>query len=249
LFTRHTNRKLGKRQKLEPGFYSQLQQVAGKFKNVNIFYTDDEKQLDELSEIIAECDKVRLLNELGHEEFYHEIRWNREEAEKTRDGVELGSVDISQGEIAGFKVAGDWKAVKLLSEWDKGDAFKKLSTKAVKSASAIIIFTIPEFTHTQLINAGMAVQDAWIFSNQQGVSVHPMLSPAFFFNRLIHGKGEEISPQIAEKLYSLRARFLKIFPLDTAGGQKEVFLMKVAIADDIGVKSLRKDKTELFYKD
>jgi hypothetical protein len=249
LFTRHTNRKLGKRQKLEPGFYSQLQQVAGKFKNVNIFYTDDEKQLEELSEIIAECDKVRLLNEMGHEEFYHEIRWNREEAEKTRDGVELGSVDISQGEIAGFKVAGDWNAVKLLSEWDKGDAFKKLSLKAVKSASAIIVFTIPEFTHAQLITAGMAVQDAWIFANQHDVSLHPMLSPAFFFNRLIHGKAEELPPHVAEKLHLLRARFLKIFPIDIAGGQKEVFLMKVAIADEMGVKPLRKEKSELFYKD
>jgi hypothetical protein len=251
LFTRHTNRKLGNRQKLTADFYVQLQQVVDKFENVNIFYTEDENELNELSEIIAECDKVRLLNELGHEEFYHEIRWNRDEAEKTKDGVELASVDISQSEIAGFKVAGDWKAVKLLSEWDKGDAFKKLSLKAVKSASAIIVFAIPEFTHAQLINAGMAVQNAWIFANQQGVSVHPMLSPAFFFNRLIHGKGKEIAPRVADKLHLLRERFTKIFPLDTGnnGGQKEVFLMKVAIADDMGIKSLRKDKSELFYEE
>jgi len=251
LFTRHTNRKLGNRQKLDADFYLQLQQVVGKFKNVNIFYTEDENELNELSEIIAECDKVRLLHELGHEEFYHEIRWNRDEAEKTKDGVELASVDISQSEIAGFKVAGDWKAVKLLSEWDKGDAFKKLSLKAVKCASAFIVFTIPEFTHAQLINAGMAVQNAWIFANQQGVSVHPMLSPAFFFNRLIHGRGEEIPPRVAEKLYLLRERFTKIFPLDTGinGEQKEVFLMKVAIADEMCIKSLRKDKSELFYEE
>jgi nitroreductase len=251
LYTRHTNRKLGKRQKLNADFYLQLQQLVGKFDNVNFYFTEDENELAELAEIIAECDKVRLLNKLGHEEFYHELRWNRDEAEKTKDGVEVASVDITQSEIAGFKVAGDWKAIELLAGWDKGDAFKKMSLKAVKSASAIIVFTIPEFTHAQLINAGRAVQNAWIFANQQGVSVHPMLSPAFFFNRLIHGHGEELGNNVADKLSLLRKRFLKIFPLISGnnGDQREVFLMKVAIGGDLGIKSLRKDKIDLFCAD
>jgi len=250
LYTRHTNRKLGKRQKISGHFYNQLQQIVNKFENVNVYYTENEAELDELSEIIAECDQVRLMNELGHEEFYQEIRWNREEAEKSKDGVELSSVDISPGEIAGFKVAGDWKAVELLSDWDQGNAFKKLSLKAVKSASAIIVFTITDFTLTQLINAGMAVEKAWIFADQEGVSVHPILSPAFFFNRLIHGKGEGLPIHLANKLSLLRKRFLRIFPLDleNEGGQKEVFLMKVAIAEDMGARSLRKNKSEIFYK-
>ena len=251
LYTRHTNRKLGKRQQLNADFYLQLQDVVGKFANVNIYFTEDENQLAELADIIAECDKVRLLNKLGHEEFYHELRWDRDEAEKTKDGVEVASVDITQSEIAGFKVAGDWKAIELLADWGKGDAFKKMSLKAVKSASAIVVFTIPEFTHAQLVNAGRAVQNAWIFANQQGVSVHPMLSPAFFFNRLVHGHGAELSNDVAGKLSLLRERFLKIFPLNNGNGgdQKEVFLMKVAIADSIGAKSLRKDKIDLFYND
>jgi hypothetical protein len=248
LYTRNTNRKVGTRQKLSEEFYLQLQQIVDQVNDVNVYYTEDEADLDELSEIIAECDKVRLLNELGHEEFYHELRWTREEAERMKDGVEVASVDVTQSEIAGFKVAGDWKAVELLSEWDKGNAFKKLSKKAVKSAAAIIVFTIPDFTHTQLITAGRAAQKAWIFANQQGVSVHPMLSPAFFFNRLIHGKGEDIPAHVADKLAILRTKFLKIFPLG-ANDQKEVFIMKVAIADRIGLPSLRKDKNEIFINE
>ncbi len=250
LYTRRTNRKLGKRQKLKPDFYSQFQQIVSGFENVNLYYTENEAELDELAEIIAECDQVRLLNELGHEEFYQEIRWNREQAEKSKDGVELSSVDISQSEIAGFRVAGDWKAVELLANWDQGNAFKRLSLKAVNSASAIMVFTIPDFTHTGLINAGRAVEKAWIFANREGVSVHPLLSSAFFFNRLIHGNAEGLSAHLTKKLTLLRTRFLGIFPLDSAnnGGQKEVFLMKVSIAEDIGARSLRKNKSELFYK-
>lgn len=250
LYTRHTNRKVDIHQPIDTAFYTQLQQAVPEAAAIRIFFTQEQQELDALSEIIGECDKVRLLDQQGHEEFYHEIRWNREEAEKTRDGVDLGTVDITQGEIAGFKVAGDWKAVELLAAWDKGDAFKKLSLKAVKQASGIIVFSIPDFTHTGLINAGRAIQRAWIFANQQGVSVHPMLSPAFFFNRLIHGEAEALAPHVAEKLHALRKKFLEIFPLETAGQKelKEVFIMKVNKAAQFGSPSLRKDKAELFYK-
>jgi ThiF family len=249
LFTRHTNRKLGIRQKLHGDFFEQLRLIVNEFKDVNVYYAEEEGDLNELAEIIAECDKVRLLNEEGHEEFYHEIRWNKQEAEKAKDGVEIESVDISQSDIAGFKVAQDWKAVELLSKWNKGSAFKKLSLKAVKSASAIIVFTIPDFTHPMLINAGKAVEKAWIFANKEGVSVHPMLSPAFFFNRLIHGKGLDMPTEVADDLLGLRERFLQVFPLENADQKnKEVFLMKVSIAEPMGTQSLRKDKSEMFYK-
>lgn len=250
LYTRSTNRRVGERQKLDESFYTQLQETISSTAEISIFYTQEQSDLDELAEIIAECDKVRLLNESGHEEFYHEIRWTREEAESTKDGVSLDNVDISQSEIAGFKVAGDWKAVELLAQWDKGNAFKKLSTKAVKNASGIIVFTIPEFTHEKLITAGRAVQKAWIFANQQGIAIHPMLSPAFFFNRLVHGKGAEMPVYVADKLVQLREKFLQIFPItdEQHADRTAVFIMKTAIADPLGVPSLRKDKSDLFLK-
>lgn len=249
LFTRTTNRKLGARQKISEEFFEQLRQTVSEFKGIAFYYTDDDTKLEELGEIIAECDKVRLLNELGHEEFYHEIRWNKEQAEQTKDGVEVAAVDITMGDIAGLSVAKDWKAVELLAKWKKGGAFKKMSLKSVKSASAIVIFTIPEFTHTMLINAGMAVEKAWVFANKEGVSVHPMLSPAFFFNRMIHGNGADMTTEVVDDLKKLRERFLNIFPLESDGkSEKEVFVMKVSIAESMGNRSLRKDKNEMFSK-
>jgi molybdopterin/thiamine biosynthesis adenylyltransferase len=247
--TRATNRGVGQRLKLNSTFLTEMKNAV-QDDDIKLYYTEDDLEMDELSDIIAECDKVRLLNKLGHEEFYHEIRWNKEEALKTKDGVELASVDISQGEIAGFKVAGDWNAVELLSQWDKGNAFKKMSVKSVKSASAMVLFTIPKFDQSGLLKAGRAVQRAWILANQRGVAVHPMLSPAFFFNRLIHGSGIELTSQTAEKLSLLRQRFLKVFPVNSAEDRYDIFLMKVAVADQIkNVKSLRKDKSELFFVD
>ena len=243
LFTRHTNRKLGVRKPLPASFFEDFESLIAS-TGINLHVIDKENELTELADIIAECDKVRLLNELGHEEFFHEIRWNEDDAKKTKDGIELRAVDLSMSEMAGFRVAQDWKAIALLSEKDLGNAFKKLSLKAVNSASAMVLFTIKDFTAPELVKVGQSVQKTWIYSNLQGVSVHPMLSPAFFFNRLIHGNSEELTAAEAERLSNLRSRFLKIIPLKE--NEKEVFLMKLSIADEMGVQSLRRNKDDVF---
>jgi len=252
VFVRNTNRKLAKRIQLDDSFYEGMREVVSLFENVKLYYTQDEHKLDELADIIAECDKIRLLNELGHEEFYHEIRWNKADATKTRNGVELDAVDITASEKAGFRVAQDWKAVKLLAQWDKGDAFKKMSLDGIKCASGIVILTIPKFDHQTLIQAGKAAERAWIFANQQNVAVHPLLSTAFFFSRLTHGRGQDLPPHVADKLSLLRQRFVKALAIEGSNDimtQFEVFVMKVAIAPEAGSRSLRKDKSELFKRD
>ena len=250
IFTRRTNRKVELREPLPTNFLNQLMDITGRPIGLKLFIAESENDLAKLAEIIAECDKVRLLNELGHEEFYHELRWDRKHAEETRDGVELSSVDITQSEIAGFKVAGDWRAVSLIAEWEKGNAFKKLSLQAVKTASAMILFTVDGFAVHDLINAGRAIQRVWLFAAQIGVSIHPMLSPAFFFSRLEDGKGEGLSSGDVKKLAALRKDFKQVFPLDKdKDTYKEVFLMKVSLAGQLGLQSLRKNKGELFYKE
>ncbi|MCC8409305.1 Rv1355c family protein [Mucilaginibacter sp. UR6-1] len=247
IFTRRTNRRIDVRKPIDASFYDKAQSALNEFKGISLYHTESEEDLAELADIIAECDKVRLLNKLGHEEFYHELRWDRAEADQKRDGVEIEAVDISQSDIAGFKVAGDWKAVELISDWKKGSAFKKLSLKAVKSAGSMALITIPSLTHTGLIEAGKAVEKLWLLSAAESIAVHPMLSPVFFFNRLVHGNAEQLTPDEIENLTRLRERFLKIFPAGKEN-QTEVFLMKLALADDYGPKSLRKNKDELFYQ-
>ena len=245
LFERYTNRKVGERQTLAPAFYEQFKTISETGNGIHTYVIEEQEQLKELADIIAECDKIRLLDQLGHEEFFHEIRWTEEEALQSRDGIELRAVDITPSEVAGFKVARDWNAMQLIADWDKGNAFKKLSTTAVKNASGVVIFTLDNFSHRNLIEVGRYVQRSWIFANQQGVSVHPMLSPAFFFNRMLHGEGAELSSRNLEKLGRLRSKFLNLLPSMNAA-ESEVFIMKFSLAEDIGVRAIRKTKDQIF---
>lgn len=244
IFSRHTNRKLGQRVPLEENFFEDVNAISGAF-GVKLYHTENAVDLAELGDIIATCDKIRLLHQQGHEEFYSEVRWDDNHAKETRDGIDIHAVDITIGEIAAFKMAANWDAVSLLSKWDKGNAFKKLSIKSLNAASSIMIFTIPRFDHSNLVEVGRIVERVWLLADRYDISVHPMLSFAFFFNRLIHGKEEGLNKSSIDELKLLRKRFLKIFPLTE--GEHEVFVMKLAKAEDIGVRAYRFDKNEIFH--
>lgn len=246
IYTRCTNRKNSGRKPLPDGILGELNALADDFEGFQLLPVEDPDKLSRLGQVIASCDRIRLLEEKGHSEFFSEVRWDKEEAMQTRDGIELAAVDVSAAEKAGFRVARDWEAVALLSEWDKGDAFKKTSVKSVDSASAMLLITAPEFTHTRLIEAGRLVERVWIHLNNRGVSVHPMLSPAFFFNRLIHGEGIGIPESTQGELKQLRAEFTTIFTMEE--NDKEVFLMKLSIAENMDAQSLRLPKTDIFFQ-
>jgi molybdopterin/thiamine biosynthesis adenylyltransferase/nitroreductase len=249
LFTRCTNRKLSERKIIPASFYTNLQAYFGTDSAIQISYIDDEASLHKAAAIIAACDRIRMLNPLGHEEFFSEVRWNKEDAEHHRDGIDLSSVELKRSQVAAFTIANDWNAVKLLAKWKLGSGFEMASKKAVWLASSLVLVTVNKLSHLSILNSGRAMERAWIYCNAEGYSVHPMLSPVFFFNRLVHGNAAELNKDTAKELQKLRKDFCDIFPiLKSPDAPAEVFLMKLSVAEDMGIKSMRKFKDELFHQ-
>ncbi len=240
---RITNRRLGERKALPTSFYEGLQAIVETIPGAAIQIIENEP-LDELGEVLSGCDRERLLYKLGHEEFFHEIRWTPEQAAQTGDGIDLNLVDLTNSEKAGFKVATDWEAIAWLEKWDKGRAFQKMSKKSIASASSMVLFTMPSYNKEQFVQGGRAVLRAWLYANKMGVSVHPMLSPVFFFNRLKYGADHEMTPRMKDELYRLRAKYEQIF--DLSDQRAEVFLMKLAIAEPPVGKTHRLPTEQIF---
>lgn len=246
LFSRYTNRNNGTKQPIPPHLIRGMEELVSSYEGLQFLHIETYQQISELGDIIAGCDRVRLLHQQGHEEFYNEVRWNKEQAEATGDGIEIASVDLKASEIVGFSMAKDWKAVSLLAQKNMGNAFKSFSKQAVQTASCMALITIPAFHQHELIKAGRAVEDIWVYACKEGIAFHPMLSPVFFFNRMIHGRGAQINEEILDELKVLRGKFHEIFPVNN--GASEAFLVKLGFADEANIKSLRKPKNEIFYR-
>jgi molybdopterin/thiamine biosynthesis adenylyltransferase len=244
IFKRHTNRRSGPRRPVNPGQLDALSALAANDGGRLQFITED-SGLKRIGDLIAAGDRLRFLHPQGHHDFFNEMRWDPAENERTRDGLDIATVDLKLSEIAAFQLARDWNTIQLLDDWDLGDAFGKLSRKAVDTASAIGLLTVPSYSPESFIHGGRLVERIWLKATAFDLAFQPLESLPLFFSRLIQGKGVEMPPKMQNVLRKLRPEFLDLFDSDDDKG--EVFLFRLFIAPKPAVLSLRKPIEEILY--
>ncbi len=241
---RTTNRKVVERQLLEPDTIDFIRESVKTMPGAEFHVLEDENDLKEIAQICSSVERLRFMHPWGHYDFYtKEMRWSKEEAEKTMDGLDIRTLELSASDEAGLLVAKDPSVIEMLNKLEGGKAFEKISKDAVASSSAVCLITMPEFSPINYINGGRAMQRAWLAANKKGVSFHPVSSPLFFFAKMMYGDGSDMPQAMIAELKALRKRFESL--IQTGDNKGEVFLFRLAKAGEPSVRSLRKPVTEV----
>lgn len=236
---RCTNRNNGKRIVADKSDINALKDIAQSIPGATLHIIESDAELESIKDVIAGCDRLRFMHPEGHHDFFtKEIRWSKEECERTRDGLDIEAFDLRPSEVTGFKMAADPDVIEYLSKWQGGKAFEKMTRKAVDSASAIALLTMPAYDRNNYLLGGQCVQRIWLEATKRNLSIHPMLAPLFLFARLLHGNGENMPEKMSNEVKELRKKFIAIFPIKENIG--EIFLFKISVASELRVKSLRK---------
>jgi tRNA A37 threonylcarbamoyladenosine dehydratase/nitroreductase len=244
IYTRHTNRFLSERSTIEPSKLEALKALVAKCQGAECRFFTDSKELDDIAEVLGDLEKVRLLEPKGQRDFSDEIRWTEEENQTRRDGLDLNTLDLTNSELAGLKIAKDKKVVALINEWNGGNAFKKLIKKSIDSASAVGIISIQGELPEDYVNGGRALQRLWIAANQQGIAFQPVSASLFLYERLLKGNGKGISEKGCETLWKIRPEFEKVFKIKP--GQANILIFRLSQTPEPEVKSLRRDLSQVF---
>lgn len=244
---RFTNRNKGEYSPLSESDMEQLKASIQSIEGASMQFILDRDKMNSLADIVAGADKVRMMHPQGHHDtFYDEMRWNAEEAERTRDGIDIATVGVSAGEAVGFSMAKDYKAIQYLKEWGKGAAFEKLTKKVVAVSSGMALISMPQAGAQNYIMGGRAVQRAWLMATKLGYAFQPLSVPLFLFRRLTEGNGVGFSVQDMEKLQKLKDDYGRI--LQGYDEKGHIFMFRLGKADEPEVKSLRRKLTDvLFY--
>ena len=234
--TRCTNRKKGSKQPIEKVVLHDIQSVI--HQDFEITFIEDQNQINELGEVVSTVEKLRFLDPNGHHEFFQkEIRWNKEEVRRTRDGIDIATLELSFTDSTGLKVAADPDVISNIRKWNGGGGLQKITRDAVKTSSAIGLIHVSNKSIKNYIHAGRSVQRAWLMANHHSISFHPISSPLFFFERLSNQKDLPLAMQKELKLQE--ERFYTIFNRNP--NNTNVFLFRLSKSDAASVVSLRKD--------
>jgi molybdopterin/thiamine biosynthesis adenylyltransferase/nitroreductase len=238
IYNRVTNRNQAPKSEINSDTYQQLTTFTESIPGAKLQVFKDEATLNQLAEIIGFCDRVRLLNKEGHHDFvHHEMRWTSEDAEKTRDGIDIKTLGLSNSQMAALGVIKSEQVISTINDLGGGKALDMLAKRTVSAASALCLITLPKHDLKSFFEGGRSMERLWLAATNFGLAVHPLISPLYLFPRVVYGNGEGLDPKFVPVLRDLRKKFCEITAI--GDDHAEVFLAKIAVAPEPVLKSFR----------
>jgi molybdopterin/thiamine biosynthesis adenylyltransferase len=244
--SRHTNRKPGIGGTISENVLQELVEAVSVVDGMSLHILIDPDDIAKIADITGEAEKLRMFIPRGHRDlFYSEIRWDKESAERTKDGLDVRTLDLEPKDAIGFKVIKDERAIELVNEWDMGAALENMTRKLVATSSAVCLVKGPGFTPEYCVQAGRATQRAWLVAEKNKLAVQPVMSAIFHFARLVHGRGESMPEKIQKKFNELHSEFIKLFGVSSTP-EEPLFLFRLCFAEEPKVRSLRLNIDEVY---
>ena len=233
---RHTNRRRTTGGPLENEALQALARTAASVSGSELLFVSDRPAVAEVADIAARAERIRMLHPAGHGDMVREIRWTLEEAESTRDGIDLRTVDLSATELAGLKMLRSPGVPALLKSWRGGRGLEKLTKSSLLAASAVGLLTMRRQTLAGRIEAGRALERVWLTATRLGISLQPHTASVFLFARAFGGGARDFDGETLGELHGLHARLRAVFGADAG----EVFLFRLFPSCEPLARSLRR---------
>ncbi|MFO0676139.1 MAG: Rv1355c family protein [Polyangiaceae bacterium] len=145
--------------------------------------SNDPSKLAALADVVGELDRLQFLSPKYHRELVSEIRWSREDAEATRDGLDVAALELSATDLAALSVVRSGPAMEFLRREDLGRALGASARKAFRASAAFAVVSAGGTSKRELVDAGRSLERVWLEATRLGIAVHPWGSP-FLFQRL-----------------------------------------------------------------
>jgi molybdopterin/thiamine biosynthesis adenylyltransferase len=249
LLSRHTNRIPGNGGVIPPGILEQIQ-TAGMERDVaSVKMLTEVDSIARMAEIAGKAEKLRMFIPQGHSDLFdREIRWDRESAEKTRDGLDIRTLDLKAKDEVGFKVIRDPRAIELVSDWNLGAGMENMTKDLINSASAVCLISGHKFDPANCVNVGRAMQRAWLVAEKHNLAVQPVMASVFHFARLVNGAGVGIPENIKKEFRKLYLDFIDLFNLSLTS-EYPLFLFRICYAPKPEIRSIRLHLDDIYFQD
>ena len=232
---RVTNRRLGSHAPLPDAVARELAACVGEGVSLTLF--TDPALLAAYGALHGESERLRTLHPVMHPELLGEIRWSTAEAERTRDGIDVATLELTPSDLAGMRVLRRKDVVATMRRIGTGQGLARPSSKAFAGASALGVLRVPGSDARAYFEGGRAMQRVWLLANGRGFALQPMTALLYVFARLqVDGDGGLQEPDRSE-FVRLRDTYRELLPPRT--GFTDVFAFRLTDAGPPSARALR----------
>jgi len=235
---RSTNRKITEQtQPIEASTLDILRNSIAAVPGAQVEFLTKMQDFATVADVVGGADRLRLLHPWGHSDFMQEVRWTPAENEATRDGINIATLELPAGGLAGLKLASDWSAVKLLAKWQEGKGLEQPGRLSILHSGAVGLIHMPSGDHTSFFEGGRAVQRLWLEATNQGIAFQPLSSATSLFARLQCGEDSNLPQWMQDELSELESTFNEV--LKRKNSSCDILLFRLFKAEAPKVKSMR----------
>lgn len=206
----------------------------------------DPAALAEMAAIGGIAERIRVMNPIGHREFFgHELRWDPDQVQRTRDGLDIATLEVSPSDAAGLRVAADPEAMALAYAWNGGRGLERLADRSIRASSGLLLVSIPGDGLADRLAGGRTVERLWMTANAHGWAVHP-ISAAIFLTHVLRFPLDGLRERERTELAALGDRLRALWPLPP--DHHPLFMVRLSQAGPPSARSLRRPVTSLILQ-
>ncbi len=239
--SRVTNRQLGERTPLPAKIAAELHEMfTGAACGLTL--VEDPARLDAIGDVYGETERLRRLHPLMHDDLMRELRWSFADAERTLDGIDVATLELTPSELAGLALLQRQDVLDALRRVDGGHGVKNTSKNGLTASCAFGVIAGRGTSPAHYFEAGSRMQRVWLLANARGLALQPLTAMLYVFARL-DGRVGGLSPREQAAFQAARQAFrAQVPPRD---GETELFAFRLARAAPPSGRSLRRSIDEL----
>jgi hypothetical protein len=223
---RVTNRCLGTRAPMPDRDRAELQ-AAARSRGGTLTLLESDESLDAVAGILGRVEMIRMLSPIMHGQMMREIRWTRDDAIATRDGLEIATLELSASDLAALRLIASWALMKTVGALGGGRGLARPVRKALERSTAVGLLRMPHADSGSFFQGGRALERVWLTASRLGWALQPMTTITYLFDRYADG-GDGLTPAQLKDLEALRVPYDTLFDVHTGEGQMLLFRLHKA---------------------
>ncbi len=189
--------------------------------------TSDHDNKEKIATNLGFADAVRFLNDSAYSEMIGEFRWSDKEVERTRDGLDMKTLELPKNAGKLYKLLKDFPFLRsILPEKALSEMAKPLLTGCSHTCA---ISTSSGLNSTIMINAGRIFERLWLTSTMLGISLQPWSILPFFLIRLNLFGGTGFSSKEKKTIKNIQNNLSTLFSYPS--GNNLLFIFRLSLTE------------------
>jgi hypothetical protein len=149
------------------------------FESVELHWVD-EGRLPAFARLVGLGNRIRFEHRPFHAELYHSLRFDAAEIARTRDGLDVTTLQLPFGVAGIMYLLRTWPRMRVANLLGFSRGVERQATAEVMKSGALGFISVPTADAGAFVEGGRSFERMWLTATQLGLCFHPTASLPVF---------------------------------------------------------------------